>query len=63
MPGHYKDVLADILARDERDASRAIAPLKPASDAVIIDTSNLEKEAAVAEAIRIAEERLGHRGG
>jgi cytidylate kinase len=35
---HYDDVLADIHARDERDASRAAAPLVPASDAMIIDT-------------------------
>src|SRR4051794_39504314 len=34
MPGHYEDVLADIRARDARDGSRAIAPLKPAADAI-----------------------------
>lgn len=35
----YDRVLADIIERDERDSSRAIAPLKPADDAVVIDTS------------------------
>jgi len=58
MPAHYEDVLADIRARDARDSSRDIAPLKPAPDAVILDTSNLERDAAVAEAIRLAEQQL-----
>jgi cytidylate kinase len=58
MPGHYEDVLADIRARDARDGSRAIAPLKPAPDAIILDTSQLDREAAIAEAIRLVEQRL-----
>lgn len=36
-----KDVFAQIIERDERDRSRAVAPLKPAEDAVIIDTTPL----------------------
>ncbi|MBY0378278.1 MAG: (d)CMP kinase [Gammaproteobacteria bacterium] len=36
-----KDVFAQIIERDERDRTRAIAPLKPAEDAVIIDTTTL----------------------
>jgi cytidylate kinase len=59
LPAHYEDVLADIRARDTRDSSRDIAPLKPAPDAIILDTSDLDREAAVGEAIRLAEERLG----
>lgn len=58
MPGHYEDVLADIRARDARDGSRAIAPLKPAPDAIILDTSELDREAAIAEAIRLVEQCL-----
>ena len=58
MPAHYEDVLADIRARDARDGSRKVAPLKPASDAIILDTSNFDREAAIAEAIRLVEERL-----
>ncbi|MGE5564426.1 MAG: (d)CMP kinase [Bacillota bacterium] len=58
MQAHYDDVLADIRARDERDSSRDVAPLKPASDAIILDTSGLDVEQAIAEAIRLAEERL-----
>ncbi|MDR0645900.1 MAG: (d)CMP kinase [Elusimicrobiota bacterium] len=37
----YEQLLSSIKARDERDSSRAVAPLKPASDAVIIDTSDM----------------------
>ena len=58
MPGHLEDVLTDIRARDERDSTRAVAPLKPASDAIILDTSDLDREAAIAEAIRLVGERL-----
>src|SRR5712691_11156316 len=49
-------ILADIRRRDERDTQRAIAPLQPASDAHILDTSDLDIDAAVREAIAIVEE-------
>ena len=58
MHAHYNDVLSDIHARDERDSNRAAAPLKPAADALLLETSELDVEAAVAEAVRLAEERL-----
>jgi CMP/dCMP kinase len=58
MSGHYDDVLADILARDERDSGREVAPLRPAPDALILDTSNLDRTAAIAEAVRLVECRL-----
>ena len=35
------DILANIIARDKRDMERAVAPLKPADDAYIIDSSDL----------------------
>ena len=35
------DILANIIARDKRDMERTVAPLKPADDAYIIDSSNL----------------------
>jgi cytidylate kinase len=54
-----QDVLDDIRARDTRDTERATAPLQQAGDAVLLDTTDLPRDAAVAEAIRIAEERLG----
>jgi cytidylate kinase len=58
MRAHYEDVLADIRARDARDSGREVAPLKPAADALILDTSGLGLEEAIAEALRLAEERL-----
>jgi cytidylate kinase len=58
MPSHYDDVLLDIRARDQRDTHRDIAPLKPADDAILLDTSELDVDGAVAEAIRLAEERV-----
>ena len=48
-------VLADILKRDERDRNRAAAPLKAATDAHILDNSNLDIEAGVRAAIAIVE--------
>ena len=58
MPAHYDEVLADIHARDERDSTRETAPLKPAADAILLDTSAMDVDAAIAEAVRLAEERL-----
>ncbi len=58
MHTQFEDVLAEIIARDARDSQRIAAPLKPAADAIPLDTSDLDREAAIAEAIRIAEERL-----
>jgi CMP/dCMP kinase len=48
-------VLQDILNRDERDTNRAIAPLKPAKDAYLLDNTNLDIEAGVRAAIDIVE--------
>jgi cytidylate kinase len=44
-------IQADIKARDERDATRSIDPLKPAKDAVVIDTSDLTPDQALAHAL------------
>jgi cytidylate kinase len=48
-------VLADIIKRDERDQNRAIAPLKPACDAYLLDNSHLDIEGGVRAAIDIIE--------
>jgi len=45
------EVLADVQARDERDMNRAEAPLRPAEDAILLDTSDLSIDQAVAQAI------------
>src|SRR5262245_43626531 len=49
------EVLADILRRDERDRSRAVAPLRPAPDAYVLDTTGLDIAEAVAAAIERVE--------
>lgn len=48
-------ILADILARDERDQNRPVAPLKQAEDAYLLDNSNLDIEGGVRAAIDIVE--------
>jgi cytidylate kinase len=58
LSAHLEDVLIDIHARDERDSRRAAAPLVQAADALLLDTSELDRETAVAEAIRLVEQRL-----
>jgi CMP/dCMP kinase len=50
-------VLADVRARDARDATRDVAPLLPAADAVILDTSALSRDDAVAQALAIVRSR------
>jgi cytidylate kinase len=50
-------VLADVKARDARDSTRAEAPLKPAEDAELMDTSTMDIETAVARAIELVAAR------
>lgn len=52
------DVERDIRARDAQDAARTIAPLRPADDAVVIDTTTLDREAAFAAVLHEAGTRL-----
>jgi cytidylate kinase len=58
MNAHLDDVLADITARDERDSNREVAPLVPAPDAAILDTSDLDVASAVTAAIALVEQRI-----
>jgi cytidylate kinase len=58
MRAHYEEVLADIRARDRRDSSRDVAPLKPAPDAILLDTSDLTVDQAIAKALSLVEQRL-----
>lgn len=60
-PADEAAVLADILKRDERDQSRAAAPLRRADDAHVLDNSNLGIEAGVQAAIAIVEAVRGRR--
>ena len=47
----FRDVLADMKARDDRDRTRSVAPLKAADDAITIDTSNMDAAAVLALAL------------
>jgi len=51
----YDDILADIRLRDERDAGRADSPMRPAEDAVLLDTTEMSISAAADAARRIVE--------
>ena len=58
------EILADILRRDERDTKRAVAPLKAAPDAHLLDTTHLDIDAAFRAAVAIVEAvRAGRRHG
>ena len=51
------DLLLDINARDERDSSRAVAPLRPADDAVVIDTTCVSVPQVVSEILKLLADR------
>lgn len=57
----YDSVLADIRQRDAQDASRAVAPLKPAADARVLDTSMLDVDAAFAAVLELVKNSFGNR--
>ena len=50
-------LLGEISARDKRDRERSVAPMKPASDAVVIDTTTLGIDQVFEQVMRIASER------
>ena len=56
--GDEARVLAEVVERDARDMGRAEAPLKPAVDAVVIDTSDMPIDAAIAAAVALVKARL-----
>ncbi|MHA7867608.1 MAG: (d)CMP kinase [Salipiger thiooxidans] len=59
----YETVLAETKERDHRDRTRADAPLRPAEDAVILDTSEMDIESAVAQAIAAVNATMSERAG
>jgi cytidylate kinase len=58
MATTFESVLVDVRSRDERDRMRVVAPLIPARDAVILDTSELTIDQALAAAIQAVDSRL-----
>jgi CMP/dCMP kinase len=55
----FQSVLEDIWARDERDAERATAPTKQADDAIMIDTSELDKDEVLASVMGVIADHMG----
>ena len=55
----YQEVLEEQRLRDDNDMHRAIAPLKPAEDSVIVDTTELDFEQSKQAVLSIIRERVG----
>ncbi|WP_149359995.1 (d)CMP kinase [Lolliginicoccus suaedae] len=55
----FEAVLADVKRRDEYDSTRAISPLRPADDAIVVDTSELTLDDVVNNLLGIVRERTG----
>lgn len=61
-PTSCEVVLEEIRRRDERDAGRSEAPMRPAADAFLLDTTNLDIEAAFNTAVGVISRKVGQRG-
>lgn len=59
-PQDFESVLSDMKIRDERDASRDIAPAKPADDAILFDNSGFTPEKTLSTVLSIIREKLGN---
>ena len=56
-PADFDLILEDVRKRDARDSARQTAPLKQAADAILIDTTELDKDAVFARALKIVDQR------
>ncbi|MEZ3496324.1 MAG: (d)CMP kinase [Lachnospiraceae bacterium] len=54
----FEEVLADLKQRDYNDSHRAVAPLKPAEDSILVDTTELNLEESVEKVIAVIQERI-----
>ncbi|MGA8254353.1 MAG: (d)CMP kinase [Mycobacterium sp.] len=59
LANDYEGVLADVRRRDHLDSTRAVSPLRAASDAVIVDTSDMTEESVIAHLLELVEQRDG----
>ena len=55
----FEQILADIKERDDRDSNRAIAPLKPAEDAILFNNTGYTPEQSLAKLLEIVKDKLG----
>lgn len=58
LNGKFDQLLCDIQERDDRDRNRAVAPLRPADDALVIDSTSLSIEEVVAQSLKFIESKL-----
>lgn len=54
----FEEVLADLKQRDYNDSHRAVAPLKPAEDSILVDTTELTLEQSIQKVIEVIKEKL-----
>lgn len=54
----YEEVLSDMLERDKNDSSRALAPCKPAEDAIMLDNSEMSLEVNIEKVLEIINEKI-----
>ena len=59
LPDDYEVVLADVRRRDHLDSTRAVSPLRAASDAVVVDTSDMTEQAVIAHLLELVAQRDG----
>ncbi len=59
LPDAYETVLADVIRRDHLDSTRAVSPLRPAEDAIIVDTSDMTQDEVVGHLLDLVEKRSG----
>ena len=55
----YETVLADVRRRDHLDSTRPVSPLRPADDALIVDTSDMTQDEVVTRLVELVEQRSG----
>jgi cytidylate kinase len=59
LADEYETVLADVRRRDHLDSTRAVSPLRPAEDALIVDTSEMSQAEVIAHLRDLVEQRTG----
>lgn len=59
LPDEYETVLADVIRRDHLDSTRAVSPLRPADDALIVDTSDMTQAEVIAHLRDLVNKRTG----
>jgi cytidylate kinase len=58
-PGRVAEIAADLRRRDDHDSSRADSPLRPAADAIVVDSTGLDREAVIERVLDLARTAVG----